>query len=110
MMIMKTTICFSGFVGEEAVALQAETGKLNPQWECWIVPDTAGTLKLLKGNPCDVLVVNMSGLAASAFELLKETGCVSHKLFRFIVGDVDDQSLVINSIGGSHQFIRRPVE
>jgi HD-like signal output (HDOD) protein len=109
-MIMKTTICFSGFTGDEAAALQAETGKLNPQWECWMAPDADGTLKLLKGNPCDVLVVNMPGLAASAVELLKETASVSHKLFRFIVGDVDDQSQVINSIGGSHQFIRRPVE
>lgn len=104
---MKTRICFSGFASAEMSALQAESGKLESLWECRFVPDAGATRAVLTEGSCDALVVNMSALAADAVALLREAGELQHNPLRFIVGDVDDQSVIINGIGGSHHFVRR---
>jgi HD-like signal output (HDOD) protein len=106
---MKTRVYFSGFAGQELPALQAETGKLEALWECSFVANPTSTRELLADRGCDALVVNMSAFGKEAVELLREAGRLRANPLRFIVGDVDNQSVVINHIGGSHHFIRRPV-
>jgi len=107
---MKLRIHFSGFGGQELPALQAEIGKLEALWESYFAANPSLTREVLADHGCDVLVVNMSALGKDAVELLQEAGRLRGKPLRFIVGDVDNQSVVINHIGGSHHFIRRPVE
>jgi HD-like signal output (HDOD) protein len=105
---MKAIICFAGFPGEEAAALSAEAARLNPGWECRLAPDAGAARAFLAGESCDALVVNMSALADGAVELLRHAGGLPHIPLRFVAGSVEDQSLIINSIGGPHHFVRQP--
>jgi len=107
---MKTSVCFSGFSADEAQALRAEAGKMESLWEYRFESEVATTRSSLAGQPCDALVVNMSAQAIGAVDLLRGATSLNPAPLRFIVGGVDDQSVVINSIGGSHHFIRRPFE
>jgi HD-like signal output (HDOD) protein len=107
---MKISVCFSGFSAAEAESLRAEAGKMDSLWEYRFEPDVAATRSSLAGQTCDALVVNMSAQAAGAVDLLRSATGLNPAPLRFIVGGVDDQSVVINNIGGSHHFIRRPFE
>lgn len=90
--------------------MQTQTEQLGAVWESNFAPDATRTREWLAERGCDVLVVNMSVLAEAAVELLQEAGRRAKNPLRFIVGDVDNQSRVINSLGGSHHFVRRPFE
>ena len=52
----------------------------------------------------------MSMPGKNGAELLHDIRDICPQTLRFIAGDVTDQSLIINCIGGTHQFIRRPIQ
>jgi HD-like signal output (HDOD) protein len=106
---MKKRICFAGFPGEEVSALQIVTTD-NAIGECRFAPTADAVLTLLASENYDVCVANMSMPGKNGAELLRELGRLHPKTLGFIVGDVADQALIINCIGGPHQFIRRPFE
>ncbi|HUC84477.1 MAG TPA: response regulator, partial [Candidatus Acidoferrales bacterium] len=107
---MKKTICFVGFPTAEVAALQAATCANNALWECHFVSNADAALAMLSDRPLDVVVANMSMPGKNGAELLHEAGLAHPKTLGFIVGDVTDQALIINCIGGPHQFIRRPYQ
>jgi HD-like signal output (HDOD) protein len=57
----------------------------------------------------DVVVANMVMPGQNGAELIRAVGSLQPNSLGFIVGDVTDQALIINCIGGPHHFIRRPV-
>lgn len=113
---MNKIICFAGFTEEELLALRAAVTASNAPWECHFVADAPAALALLASQPFDVLVANMALPGKNGAELLREaresrseSGAHSN-ILGFILGDVADQALIINNIGGPHQFIRRPIQ
>jgi HD-like signal output (HDOD) protein len=106
---MKKRVCFTGFPGGEVSALQAAIN-IDAPWDCRFVPDAKAALVLLDQETCDVFVADMATPGEQGASLLREVGRRYPKMLRFIAGDVAGQELIANSIGGSHQFIRRPFE
>jgi HD-like signal output (HDOD) protein len=112
---MKKIICFAGFAEDELPALRSAAAS-NASWECHFVADAPAALALLGKQPFDVLVANMAMPGKTGAELLREAresrpdSGPRANILGFIIGDVADQAAIINSIGGPHQFIRRPVQ
>jgi len=106
---MKKRICFTGFPGAEVAALQAAI-HVDAPWDCHFVPDAKAALVFLAQEPCAVFVADMAMPGEQGASLLREVGRQYPNMLRFIAGDVAGQELIANSIGGSHQFIRRPFE
>jgi HD-like signal output (HDOD) protein len=107
---MKKSICFAGFADSELPALRAAVATGNSLWECCFVADAPATLALLAEQPLDALVADMSMSGKSGAELLRDVREKFPNTLGFIVGNVTDQELIINCIGGTHQFIRRPFQ
>jgi HD-like signal output (HDOD) protein len=107
---MNKSICFAGFADPELPALREAVAGSNPRWECRFAADASAALAALAGSSLDVLVVNISISGGTGAELLRDVRAFSPRTLGFIVGEVADQSLVFNCVGGPHQFIRRPYE
>ncbi len=107
---MKKSICFAGFAASELPALQAAVATGNSLWECRFVADAPATLALLARQPFDALVADMTMPGKNGAELLCDVREQFPNTLGFIVGNVTDQELIINCIGGTHQFIRRPFQ
>lgn len=105
---MRKRICLAGFDGGELAALQAAMGGISGAWDCVFAPDMPAALAALQAAPCDAIVANMKLPDQSGAELLRQAHAAYPSTMRFIVGDVADQALIINCIGGTHQFIARP--
>jgi HD-like signal output (HDOD) protein len=105
---MKTQICFAGFAGEELAALQQASSSITGAWECRFVADGAAALEAMKTAPCDAVVANMQMEGMSGAVLLQKIAENHPRTLRFVISDVADQELIINCIGGTHQFIARP--
>lgn len=106
---MKKRICFAGFAGEELASLQAASSTANSIWECVFAPDAAAAQAVLSQGACDALVASFSSGSHAGLDLLHEVAAQHPRALRFIVGNVGDQALLLEGIGGTHQFINRPV-
>src|SRR5579862_5540885 len=102
---MKTQICFAGFAGEELAALQQASSSIAGAWECRFVANGEAALEAMKAAPCDAMVANMQMDGMSGAALLQKFAENHPRSLRFVIGDVGDQELIINCIGGTHQFI-----
>ena len=113
---MKKIICFAGIAKDELPPLRTAATASNLPWECHFVADAPAALALLANQPFDVLVADMAMPGKTGAELLREArevrsnGGAHSNILGFIIGDVADQALIINNIGGPHQFIRRPIQ
>ena len=107
---MKKNICFAGFAESELPELRAAIATSNPQWESHFTADAAAALAMLTGKRFDALVANMDMPGKNGAELLREVHETCPNTLGFIVGEVTDQAHIINCIGGTHQFIRRPFQ
>ena len=107
---MKKILCFAGFADNELPLLRGAASAGNSAWECHFVADAPAALALLAAQPFDALVADMNLPGKSGAELLREVRALHPHTLGFIVGNVRDQELIINCIGGTHQFIRRPFQ
>jgi HD-like signal output (HDOD) protein len=105
---MKKAICFAGFGDEELGTLQQAMAGISGTWDCCFAADAAGALEVLRGEPFDAVVANMQMKGMNGAELLQRVGELHPTALRFVIGDLADQELIINCIGGTHQFISRP--
>jgi HD-like signal output (HDOD) protein len=110
---MKKRICLVGFEDGNPTALdalkQAVSG-ISGTWETTFVQDANEALAALAAEPFDAVVTRMRLRGVNGAELLQQTGKLHPKTLRFVTGDVADQELVINCIGGTHQFIAEPCD
>ncbi|MGA2246031.1 MAG: response regulator [Verrucomicrobiota bacterium] len=107
---MKKSFCFAGFDDREVPTLRAAIAASHTPWECRFVADASTALAAMAGEPFDALVANMSMPGRTGAELLREMRASRPNTLGFIVGEVKDQQLIIDCIGGPHRFIRRPFE
>ena len=107
---MNKNLCFAGFADTESPLLQAAATAGNRRWQCHFAADAPAVLALLAERPFDALVANMTLPGKSGAELLREVRTRHPNTLGFIVGEVTDQELILNCIGGTHQFIRRPIQ
>ena len=106
----KKRILFAGFSDSESKELRAATAHSDGHWDSHFVADAAGALTMLAEHKFDALVANMAMTGKNGAELLHEARELHPHTLGFIVGEVTDQSLIIDCIGGTHQFIRRPYQ
>jgi len=106
---MKKQLYFVGFPEGEVLALRTIASGQD-LGECHFVPDADAALKLLADKSADVVVATMSMPGKNGAELLREVRESRPNTLGFIVGEVKDQELIVNCIGGPHRFIRRPFE
>ncbi len=106
--MVKKSICFAGFGDDELGSLQQAMAGISGAWDCVFVADAAGALDAMSGRAFDAVVANMQMKGMNGAELLQRAGELHPTALRFVVGDVADQELIINCIGGTHQFISHP--
>jgi HD-like signal output (HDOD) protein len=105
---MKKKICFAGFAQDELESLKQAMSGIAGTWDCTFVADAPAALEAMAANPIDAVVANMRMEGMHGAELLHRAGELHPTALRFVVGDMADQELIINCIGGTHQFIARP--
>jgi HD-like signal output (HDOD) protein len=106
----KKRILFAGFSDSESKELRAATAHSDGHWDSHFVADAPAALTMLTEHKFDALVANMAMTGKNGAELLHEARELHPHTLGFIVGEVTDQSLIIDCIGGTHQFIRRPYQ
>jgi HD-like signal output (HDOD) protein/CheY-like chemotaxis protein len=106
--MMKKSLCFAGFGADELASLQQAMAGISGRWDCTFVADAAGALEAMSGKPFDAIVATMQMNGMNGAELLQRAGELHQGALRFVVGDLADQELILNCIGGTHQFISRP--
>ena len=108
---MRKRICFVGFAEDQPEALksleEAMSG-LSGTWDCAFVPNGPRALAAMETAAFDAVVTNMHLPGMSGAELLQQVGTLHPKTLRFVLGNVSDQELIINCIGGTHHFIAQP--
>jgi HD-like signal output (HDOD) protein/ActR/RegA family two-component response regulator len=105
---MKKRICFVDDESKALNALKQAMAGISGTWDCTFVSDAPAALAAMAAQPFDAVVTNMQIQGMNGAELLQEVGKLHPRTLRFVVGDVADQELIINCIGGTHQFIARP--
>jgi HD-like signal output (HDOD) protein len=108
MVFMKKQICFVDDESKALNALKQAMAGISGAWDCIFVSNGPAALTAMTAHPFDAVVANMQLRGMNGAELLQEIGKRHPKTLRFVVGDVADQELIINCIGGAHQFIARP--
>jgi HD-like signal output (HDOD) protein len=107
---MKKQICFVGVAGLELEALQSALAELQDAWDCVFCPEGESALKTLALRPVDAVITNQRLEGMNGAVLLHLAANRFPHTLRFILGNMADQQLVINSIGATHQFISSPWE
>lgn len=109
---MKKRICFVGFADEQLSVLKSldTMSGVKETWQCTFAATANKALKEMAVEPFDVVVANMQLNGMNGAELLQQVGQKYPKTLRFILGDVADQELIMNCIGGTHQFIAGPCQ
>ena len=108
--MMKNIVCFTGFSGRELELLQEQASVLSTTWECDFHAKGEAVLTAIAGKPYDVVVSDVHLTDMSGAELLHHVGKLKPNTLRIAVGDLAEQNLVIEYIGGTHRFIARPIE
>jgi HD-like signal output (HDOD) protein len=105
---MKKQICFAGFGEKEVAGLQPSLTTLGVDWDCEFSPDATAALAALAQTPFDAVVANLSSGGIHDSEFLRQAAIGHARTLRFVLGDVGDRELIVNGLGGAHQFISRP--
>ena len=109
-LLMKKRICLVGFEGAEMVALHSTMASMGGAWDCVFVADAPAALEVLQSGPVDAVVANMHLPGQSGAELLQIANEIQPQALRYILGEVEEQAFIIETIGGAHQFVSRPVQ
>lgn len=107
---MKRNIYFIGFAGAELSSLESALAALSALWEVTWPENTTKADHVLAAAPPDAIVINMAPQDHAGAQWLHDTAARWPKAVLFIIGEISDQSLIVNCIGGTHQFISRPVK
>ncbi len=108
---MKKRICFVGFAEDQPAALkslQEAMSAIDGTWDCAFAPNGPKALAAMAAESFDAVVTNMHLPGMNGAELLQQVGTLHPKTLRFVLGNVADQELIINCIGGTHHFIAQP--
>jgi putative nucleotidyltransferase with HDIG domain len=107
---MKNTICFTGFSGGELELLQAKAAGVADIWDCQFIAAGEKVLLAMSSASFEVVVANVHINDMSGAELLHHVGKLQPNTLRIAVGDLVEQNLVIDYIGGPHRFVARPFQ
>jgi HD-like signal output (HDOD) protein len=105
---MKKSICFAGFANDELESLKQAMSGIRGTWDCTFTENAKAALDTMADKPFDAVVANMHMTGMNGAELLHRVGDLHPTALRFVVGDMADQELILDCIGGTHQFIARP--
>jgi HD-like signal output (HDOD) protein len=105
---MKKRICFVGFSGRDLDLLQAALLRVKGIWAYELFTDGAAALLAMGAGNVDVVVAKAGKNSMDSAEFMHQAAALQPRAVRFIVGDLAEQELIINSIGATHQFIAEP--
>src|SRR5271169_5787873 len=98
--MVKKSICFAGFGDDELESLRQAMAGISGAWDCVFATDATIALEAMSGRSFDAIVATMQMKGMNGAELLQRAGELHPTALRFVIGDVADQELIINCIGG----------
>ena len=107
---MKKQICIVDNDPLSSAALKQALTTMSGAWECTFVSTADAALAKFAAQPFDAVVTKLNLGKTSGADLLREAGKLHPKAVRFVLGSVADQEMIMNGIGGTHQFISQSCE
>jgi DNA-binding NtrC family response regulator len=101
------------FVDDEPLVLEALRRMLRgmrQEWEMEFVTGGAAALQAMAAHPADVIVSDMRMANMNGAELLNEIMRLYPKTIRFILSGYADTEMIMQCVGGTHQFLSKPCD
>lgn len=101
------------FVDDEPLVLQGLRRMLTPMrkhWDMGFASGGAEALKMMAVRPPDAVVADMRMPGMNGAELLNQVMRLFPKSVRFILSGYADLELIMQCIGGTHQFLAKPCD
>ncbi len=89
-------------------AMQALLSDMGAQWEMHFLGSGSEALQKMAKKPADVVVSDMLMPGMTGAELLNEIMERHPRTIRFILSGYADMDLVMQCVGGTHQFLAKP--
>jgi HD-like signal output (HDOD) protein len=105
---MKQRICFVGFSGHDLELLQSALLRVKGIWACELFAEGSAALMAMGSGDVDAVVAKAGKNSMDSADFMHQAAARQPRAVRFIVGDLVEQELIINSIGATHQFIAEP--
>jgi len=99
------------FVDDEPFILEALKRTLNTmhrEWDMRFANSGAEALKLMADRPADVVISDMRMPQMNGAQLLNEVMRLHPKTVRLILSGYSDQEMIMQCIGGTHQYLSKP--
>ena len=101
------------FVDDEPLILEAMQRMLSHMrrdWEMRFANSGEEALRMLEESPADVVVSDMRMPHMNGAEFLNEVMRRHPRTVRFILSGFSDMELIIQCVGGTHQFLAKPCD
>lgn len=101
------------FVDDEPLVLQALERMLHTmrrEWSMRFAPGGAEALQIMAEQPADVIVSDMRMPGMNGAQLLNEIMRLYPKTIRFILSGFADHEMIMQCVGGTHQFLSKPCD
>ncbi len=101
------------FVDDEPNLLHGLRRMLRPMrqsWDMHFVESGPEALQVIDQQPCDVVVSDMRMPGMDGSQLLYKVRQYSPETIRFILSGHSDQSMILRSVGPTHQFLAKPCD
>jgi HD-like signal output (HDOD) protein/CheY-like chemotaxis protein len=101
------------FVDDEPLVLQALQRMLRgmrQEWEMDFANGGAEALRIMAATPADVVISDMRMPEMNGAELLNEIMRRHPQTIRFILSGYADTEMILQCVGGTHQFLSKPCD
>jgi HD-like signal output (HDOD) protein/CheY-like chemotaxis protein len=101
------------FVDDEPLvleALQRMLHNMRRDWDMRFASSGAEALRMMAETPADVIVSDMRMPNMNGAQLLNEIMRLYPKTVRLILSGFADQEMIMQCVGGTHQFISKPCD
>ena len=101
------------FVDDEPNLLSGLRRMLRPMrqdWDMYFAESGPDALQIIDQQPCDVVVSDMRMPGMDGSQLLHLIRQHSPETIRFILSGHSDQSMILRSVGPTHQFLAKPCD
>ena len=101
------------FVDDEPNLLHGLQRMLRPMrqsWDMYFAESGPDALRIIDQHPCDVVVSDMRMPGMDGSQLLREIRQHSPETARFILSGYSELSMILRSVGATHQFLAKPCD
>ena len=101
------------FVDDEPLVLEGLQRMLfgmRHEWDMRFAGSGGEALRLMAKSPADVVVSDMRMPQMNGAQLLNEIMRLHPRTIRFILSGYADQEMILQCVGGTHQFLSKPCD